>query len=82
MVMGENAGFVKLLSRRDTGEVLGAHIMAPRATDMIAEVCALMRAEGTIAELAGTIHPHPTVSEIIMEAAHDTEGLCCHAPKK
>ncbi|MDR0586359.1 MAG: hypothetical protein LBG26_03880, partial [Treponema sp.] len=57
---------------------LGAHIMAPRATDMIGEIAALMKAEGTVEELAGTIHPHPTVGEMIMEAAHDVEGLCCH----
>jgi dihydrolipoamide dehydrogenase len=52
--------------------------MAPRATDMIGEVCAAMRAEGTIDELIDTVHAHPTVSEMIMEAAHDTEGLCVH----
>jgi dihydrolipoamide dehydrogenase len=52
--------------------------MAPRATDMIGEIAALMKAEGTVEELAGTIHPHPTVGEMIMEAAHDVEGLCCH----
>jgi len=37
-----------------------------------------MKAEATIDEVADTIHPHPTVSEIIMEAAHDVHGLCCH----
>ena len=39
-----------------------------------------MKLESTIEELADTIHPHPTVSEIIMEAAHDAEGLCVHKP--
>jgi dihydrolipoamide dehydrogenase len=78
MIMNQSEGFVKILTHRDTGEILGAHIMAPRATDMIAEIAAAMRAEATIEELADTIHPHPTVSEMIMEAAHDTEGLCCH----
>jgi dihydrolipoamide dehydrogenase len=78
MIMNQSEGFVKLLTRRDTGEILGAHIMAPRATDLIGEIAAAMRAEATIEELADTIHPHPTVSEMIMEAAHDVEGLCCH----
>jgi dihydrolipoamide dehydrogenase len=78
MIMNQTEGFVKILSRRDTGEILGAHIMAPRATDLIGEIAAAMRAEATVEELADTIHPHPTVSEMIMEAAHDTEGLCCH----
>jgi dihydrolipoamide dehydrogenase len=78
MIMNAAEGFVKILTHKTTGEILGAHIMAPRATDMIGEIAALMRAEGTIEELADTIHAHPTVSEMIMEAAHDAEGLCCH----
>jgi dihydrolipoamide dehydrogenase len=45
---------------------------------MIGEIALAMRAEATIEELAGTIHAHPTISEMIMEAAHDVEGLCCH----
>ena len=52
--------------------------MAPHATDMIAEVAAAMKAEATVEELADTIHPHPTVSEIVMEAAHDVEHLSVH----
>ena len=82
MVMGAASGLVKILSDAKTGEILGAQLMAPRATDMIAEICAVMKCEGTIEELAATIHPHPTVSEVIMEAAHDAEGLCCHAMPK
>ncbi len=78
MIMGESAGMVKIISEKRTGEILGCHIMAPRATDTIAEVCALMRTEGTIEELSDTIHPHPTVSEMIMEAAHDVEGMSVH----
>jgi dihydrolipoamide dehydrogenase len=69
---------VKIITEEKTGEILGCHIMAPRATDMIGEVAAAMRAEGTIEELADTIHAHPTVSEMIMEAAHDVEKLCVH----
>ena len=80
MVMDQGEGFCKIITDERSGEILGAHIVAPRATDMIAEVAALMRCEGTIEELSGTIHPHPTVSEIIMEAAHDVEGLCGHKP--
>ncbi|MDR0402765.1 MAG: dihydrolipoyl dehydrogenase [Treponema sp.] len=78
MIMNVNDGFVKIITHAETGEILGAHIMAPRATDMIGEIAALMKAEGTVEELAATIHAHPTVSEMIMEAAHDVEGLCCH----
>lgn len=82
MIMGEREGLAKIVTDEATGEVLGAHFMGPRATDMISEICVAMKLESTIEELADTIHPHPTVSEIIMEAAHDIEGLCVHKPKR
>ena len=78
LIMNAADGFVKIISHADTGEILGAHIMAPRATDLIGEIAVSMKAEATIEEIAGTIHGHPTVNEMIMEAAHDVEGLCCH----
>ncbi len=78
MIAGEQSGIVKVVTDADTGEILGAHLMCHRATDMIAEVCAAMRAEGTIEELSDTVHPHPTVSEMIMEAAHDVHAMCVH----
>ena len=78
MISGESNGVVKIVTDEETGEILGAHFMCPRATDMIAEICAVMRAEGTIEELSDTVHPHPTVSEMIMEAAHDVHGMCVH----
>lgn len=79
LTMNRQEGLVKLVCDRGTGEILGCQMLCPRATDMIAEVAAVMRCEGTYEELAATIHPHPTLSEIIMEAASDVEGLCCHA---
>ncbi len=83
MVMGTPVGMVKLVTDAQTGEIFGAQILAPRATDMIGEVAALMKSEGTVDELAATIHPHPTICEALMEAAHDVHGLCCNAlPKK
>ena len=83
MVMGAGDGLVKLTADAQTGEILGGQIMAPRATDMIAEIAALMKCEGTVDELADTIHPHPTISETIMETAHDVEGLCGNSmPRK
>lgn len=78
MIAGEREGLVKVVTDAGTGEILGTHIMAPRATDMISEICVAMKLEATIDEIAQTIHPHPTVSEIIMEAAHDVEGHCIH----
>lgn len=83
LVMGVNTGVVKIIAQKTTGKVLGAQIFAPRATDMIAEIAVAMKKGGTIADIADTIHPHPTVSEAVMEAAHDAEGMCCMAmPKK
>lgn len=81
-VMGVKAGLAKLVCESGTGKIRGAQIMAPRATEMIAEVAAVMTCGGGLAELGGTIHPHPTVSEILLEAAHDAEGLSCNAPPK
>lgn len=82
MVIGERDGIVKIITDKKTGEILGSHVMGPRATDMISEICVAMKAECTIEEIADTIHPHPTVSEIIMEAAHDVVGLYIHKPRK
>lgn len=78
IMMNSKDGWVKIVSDEQSGEILGACIVAPRATDMIGEIAVAMRAEATIEEIGSTIHAHPTVSEIIMEAAHDVEGLCCH----
>ena len=79
MVMNENVGLIRLISDKADGRVLGCQMMAPRATDMIAEIAAVMELGGTVGQLANVIHPHPTVSEIIKEAAHDAEGLCVNA---
>ena len=82
MIMGDALGTAKLIAAPD-GKLLGAQLMAPRATDMIAELAAVLKMGGTVEDIASTIHPHPTVSEAVGEAAHDFEGLCCHAmPKK
>lgn len=82
MIMDEKEGLIKVITDKETGEILGTHIMGPRATDMISEICVAMKLESTVEEVAETIHPHPTVSEIIMEAAHDVEGLCVNKPRK
>lgn len=71
-------GFAKLVTDADTGKVLGCHILAPHATEMIGEVTLAIANDLGVEDIADTIHAHPTVSEIIMEAAHDVEGLCCH----
>jgi dihydrolipoamide dehydrogenase len=81
-IVGVHEGLAKIITDAATGEVLGAHILAPRATDMIAEICVAMKLEATYEEIAETIHPHPTVSEILMEAAQDVDHLSIHVPRK
>ena len=66
----EKDGFVKLIVSEKYKEILGAHILSYGASDLIAELGVTMTLEGTANEIAHTIHPHPTLSEIIMEAAH------------
>ena len=83
LVMNENTGLVKVIAEKGSGKILGCQIMAPRATDMIAEIAAVMEHGGTVETLSNVIHPHPTVSEIIAEATHDVEGLAVNAmPRK
>ena len=77
MIMGENEGLTKIITDGETGEIFGAHVFSPRATDIISEITLAMNLESTINEVADTIHPHPTISEMIMEAAHDVDGLLC-----
>lgn len=68
---GENVGFIKIIKGTELDEVLGAHIFAYNAVDMIGELGLAMRLESTNDEIANTIHAHPSLSEIIMEAAMD-----------
>ncbi len=66
---GETDGFMKIIADKKYGEILGAHILSPNATDMIAELVVTMNLEGTMYDIANSIHPHPTFSEAIMEAS-------------
>ena len=65
---GHNDGFVKLIFDAKYGELLGAHMIGANVTEMIAEIVALRKLETTGHELIKTVHPHPTMSEAIMEA--------------
>ncbi len=75
---GQTDGFIKLLVSDKYKEILGVHILAYNASDLIAELGVTMTLEGTAHELADTIHPHPTLSEIIMEAAEGAIGKPIH----
>lgn len=78
MTYGETEGFVKIISEAKYGEILGLHIVGPHATDLISEGVLAKSMEATIEELAHAIHPHPTLSETIMEAAHVAMGQGIH----
>jgi len=71
-------GFVKLITERETGELLGAHIIGAEATELISEYALGMKLEATWEEIHGTIHPHPTMSEALMEAAAATNNEAIH----
>ena len=69
LALGESDGFAKVVCDGETGEILGIHLVAPHATDLIGEAALAMRMECTPEELGSLMHPHPTISEALMEAA-------------
>ena len=72
VLSGQERGFVKLVAEKSTGRLLGAQLFCARATDMISELSAAIAEEMTVQKLSGVIHPHPTFSEAIWEAARLT----------
>jgi len=78
-VYDDKEGLVKLVVDAKYGEVLGAHIVGNRACDMIAELVATMALEGGYQELSRIVHPHPTVSEAVLDAARAVDGWPIHA---
>lgn len=77
-ILGAREGLVKIVSDEAYGEILGVHMIGPRATEMIAEAVLAMRLEGTVEDVASTIHAHPTLSEAVLEAAHAVHGMSIH----
>jgi dihydrolipoamide dehydrogenase len=73
-ILNETTGFVKLVRETRYDEILGIHIIGPHATDLIGEACALIGLESTNEELGRIVHPHPTLTEAMMEASHDAAG--------
>ena len=69
-ILGAREGFVKVVADERYGEILGVHIIGPRATETIAEAVMAIRLEGTVDDIAHTIHAHPTLAEAMGEAAH------------
>jgi len=77
-IAGETEGFVKIVADKKYDEVLGVHMIGPRATELVAEAGVALRLESTVEELIRTIHAHPTMSEAVAEAAHAVHGAAIH----
>ena len=76
---GETEGFVKIIRDAKYGEILGAHIIGPHATELIHEIAVTRENEFTVEEIDLAIHAHPTLSEAVAEAALDSLGRVIHA---
>lgn len=72
--LGDSTGFVKLISDKKYGELLGAHLIGPDVTELLPELTLARYAELTPEEIARNVHAHPTLSEALKEAAHGLEG--------
>ncbi|WP_137788945.1 dihydrolipoyl dehydrogenase [Bacillus sp. E(2018)] len=78
LVYGESDGFVKIVANKDTDDLLGVHMIGPHVTDMISEAGLAKVLDATPWEMAHTIHPHPSLSEVFGEAALAVEGKAIH----
>lgn len=77
--IGEDEGIVTLISEKDTGCLLGGEIFGAEAENLIAEITLAVKNSLSAEDLASTIHAHPTLTEMIMEAAEDINGLSIHS---
>ncbi len=77
-VIGEIAGQVKMISKRDTGRIIGIHIIGPHATDLIAEGVLAVKRGCTVKQLSNVVHAHPTLPEIMLETSYKLLGRAIH----
>ena len=82
LILNGGEGLVKIIAGATHGEILGVHIIGPRATDLISEGALAIRLEATVDELISTIHSHPTVTEALREAALNVEKRAIHIPNR
>ncbi len=76
--LGDYQGFVKIIADKHYGEILGAHMVGPEVTELLPELTLARMWELTPNEIARNVHAHPTLSEVVMEAAHAVEGKAIH----
>ncbi len=79
LAMDATGGFVKILADAETDQVLGAHIVGPWASDLLAEIVSVMEFGGSAEDIARTVHSHPTLTEVVKEAALGVDGRMIHA---
>ena len=77
-IIGEIDGFAKLVADAQTGILLGAHVIGPHAGDLLPEPTYALLVEGTVAEIAMSVHAHPTLPEVLVEAALAVDGAAIH----
>ena len=78
LVYGQSDGFVKIVADKKTNDVLGVHMVGPHVTELVSEVALAALLDATPWEIGQTIHPHPTLSEAIGEAALAVDGKAIH----
>ena len=78
IALGHTEGMVKLITDPEIGEILGAHLIGSEVTELLAELSMTSLLEGTTTELGWLVHPHPTISETLKEAALDSTGEAIH----
>lgn len=78
LALAETEGLIKLVVDSEVGEVLGAHMIGAEVTELLGEVSLARLLEGTTTELGWLVHPHPTISEMVKEAALAAEGQAIH----
>jgi dihydrolipoamide dehydrogenase len=82
MTLGETDGFVKIVAEKNSSRVLGVTIVGPNASELVSEAMLALEMGASVEDLALTIHPHPTLSEALMEAGAATLGQAVHVAKR
>jgi dihydrolipoamide dehydrogenase len=81
-IVGEIEGMIKIVSDETSDRVLGVHIIGPHASDLIHEAALAIRSGLKTKDITKTIHAHPTLSEVLKEAAEDVHGKAIHVPRR
>ncbi|EQG96361.1 pyridine nucleotide-disulfide oxidoreductase family protein, partial [Clostridioides difficile DA00191] len=80
--IGHFQGFVKVIADKETDKIIGAAVVGPHATDLLTELSLAVHLGLTVEQVGDAIHPHPSLSEGLMEALHDVHGECVHSVPK